>query len=72
MLAHGMSPERVAELVVEGIRSNKLYIMTSGALEPIVRMRRDALLASLPNEPHNEARWQADLAARRYMAERLG
>lgn len=71
MLAHGMSPDRVGQLVVEGILTNQLYIMTSGALEPVVRMRRDALIASLPNEPRNEARWQADLAARRFMEERL-
>ena len=72
MLAHGMSPDRVAELVIEAIRANRLYIMTSGAIAPVVAMRRDALLASLPDEPRNEERWQADLAARRYMTDRLG
>ena len=71
MLAHGMSTDRVGVLVVEGIRANRLYIMTDGAMAPVVEMRRDALLASLPNEPRNEARWQADLAARRFMAARL-
>lgn len=71
MLAHGMSPDQVGELVVAGVRANQLFIMTSGAVAPVVTQRRDALIASLPREPHNEARWQADLAARRSMAERL-
>lgn len=71
MLAHGMSPDTVGELVVDGMRANELYIMTSGAIAPVVTLRRDALLASLPAEPHDEARWQADLAARRAMEGRL-
>ncbi len=70
MLQQGMSPDRVGELVVEGIRDNSLYILTHPSA-PIIIQRRDALLASVPDEPKNEARWQADLAARRMMNERL-
>ena len=70
MLQRGMTPDQVGEIVVQGIRDNRLYIMTHPA-PAVVAQRRDALLASLPDEPKNEARWQADLAARRMMNERL-
>jgi len=70
MLSKGMSPDRVGEIVVEGINDNRLYILTHPA-GPVITQRRDALLASVPDEPKNEARWQADLAARRMMNERL-
>jgi NAD(P)-dependent dehydrogenase (short-subunit alcohol dehydrogenase family) len=70
MLSKGMSPDRVGEIVVEGINENRLYILTHPGA-PVVIQRRDALIASVPDEPKNEARWQADLAARRMMNERL-
>lgn len=69
MLQRGMAPDRVGEIVVEAIRDNRLFILTHPSA--VVAQRRDALLASLPDEPKNEARWQADLAARRMMDERL-
>ena len=69
MLERGISPDQVGEIAVEGIRANNLYILTHGS--HVITQRRDALLASLPDEPKNEARWQADLAARRMMSERL-
>ncbi len=71
MLAMGMDPAKVGDLVIEGIRSNAEFIMTHGMLAPVVEMRRDAILASLPDEPKNEARWQADLMARRFMDQSL-
>lgn len=71
MLRQGMSPDEVGAIVVRGIRENELYLFTSGAGRQVIEDRRDALLASLPDEPKNEARWQADLAARRMMTERL-
>lgn len=46
MLEQGLSPDRVGEIVVEGIRANRLYIITHNA-GPLIAQRRDALLASL-------------------------
>ncbi|WP_082462907.1 SDR family NAD(P)-dependent oxidoreductase [Sphingobium sp. Leaf26] len=67
MLSHGMDPDDVGALVVEAIVANKPFIFTDGGLAPVVRARRDALIASLPDEPRNEARWQQDLAMRQAM-----
>lgn len=72
MLSRGATPDEVGRMVVDGIMADQPYIFTTGALAPVVAQRRDALLASLPDEPKNEARWQADLTARRMMEARLG
>ena len=67
MLNFGMSPDEVGRLVLEAIRNNDEFIFTTGALAPMVEMRRDALLASLPDDPIDEQRWQADEMVRKFM-----
>lgn len=47
MLEQGLSPDKVGEIVMEGIRANRLHIITHNA-EVVIAQRRDALLASLP------------------------
>lgn len=45
MLAQGLSPDLVGEMALQGIRDNRLYIMTHDAA-PLIAERRDAMLAS--------------------------
>jgi len=63
MAAMAMDPITIGEKVLAGIRNNDLFILPQ-PFESVVRMRRDAILASLPDEPINEARLAADLAFR--------
>jgi len=70
MLAKGMDPREVGEKVLRGILDNELYVFTH-PMEQVIRERRDALLASLPNEPVNQARLAMDMQARALMKERL-
>ncbi|MBI3733152.1 MAG: SDR family NAD(P)-dependent oxidoreductase [Chloroflexi bacterium] len=46
LLRNGLSPEQVADLVFEAIRSEKLYILTHPDWKPMVRSRLEAILAS--------------------------
>lgn len=66
MLARGVDPRAVGDLVVDGIRRNSLYIFTN-SFAPLLEARRDALLASLPNEPVNEERLALELRLREKM-----
>lgn len=51
-----MSAEEVGERVLAGIRNNDLYILTHPEFAPGMRTRFDAILASFPDEPINDAR----------------
>jgi len=66
MLARGVDPRAVGDLVLDGIRRNSLYIFTN-SFAPLLEARRDALLASLPNEPVNEERLALELRLRQMM-----
>jgi NAD(P)-dependent dehydrogenase (short-subunit alcohol dehydrogenase family) len=66
MLAGGMDPIEVARRVLQGIRSNELYIFTHPVRE-VLQQRRDAIMASLPDEPINRARLEMDLKVRAMM-----
>jgi NAD(P)-dependent dehydrogenase (short-subunit alcohol dehydrogenase family) len=54
-----MTPEEVGMRVLEGIRRNDLFILTHPEFKDGVRERCDAILASFPDEPINEARAEA-------------
>ena len=58
-----MDPLEVGELVLAAIRKKQFYIFTDN-VSATVAARRDALLASLPDEPIDQARLQADLQSR--------
>ena len=63
MAAMAMDPIEVGERVLAAIQGNKLFILPQ-SFETVVRARRDAILASLPDDPVNEARLAADLMFR--------
>ena len=44
-LESGLAPERVAELVVEAIRAERLYILTHPEWAPMIRTRMEAIVA---------------------------
>lgn len=54
-----MSADEVGERVLAGIRNNDLYILTHPEFAAGMRKRFDAILASMPDEPVNEARADA-------------
>jgi NAD(P)-dependent dehydrogenase (short-subunit alcohol dehydrogenase family) len=66
MLARGMDPQRVGSIVLDGIRRDRLYLFTHNMAQ-VIADRRDALIASLPDEPVNEARLAADMQVRAMM-----
>jgi len=70
MLSHGMDPRRVGSIVLDGIRRDQLYIFTHNMAQ-VMCDRRDALIASLPDEPVNEARLAADMQVRAMMKSNL-
>jgi len=70
MLERGMDPLEVGRKVLRGIRDNQLYIFTH-RIDDVIRERRDALLASLPNEPINHARLAMDMQLRAMMKDSL-
>ena len=51
-----MSADEVGERVLAGIRNNDLYILTHPEFKEGTRLRFEAILASYPDEPINEAR----------------
>jgi len=51
-----MSPEEVGERVLLGIRRNDLYILTHPEFRDGFKSRAEAILASFPEEPIDEAR----------------
>jgi len=70
MLSIGMDPREVGRRVLQGIRDNELYIFTH-PMDDVIRERRDAILASLPNEPVNQERLAMDMRLRAMMKETL-
>ena len=54
-----MDADEVGERVLAGIRANDLYILTHPEFAPGMRTRFDAILASFPDEPINQARAEA-------------
>jgi NAD(P)-dependent dehydrogenase (short-subunit alcohol dehydrogenase family) len=51
--------DEVAQAALEGIRRNRLYILTHAEMRPVLEARSAALLASLPAGPVNPARIEA-------------
>jgi NAD(P)-dependent dehydrogenase (short-subunit alcohol dehydrogenase family) len=66
-----MDPLEIGEQVLDAIRTGQFYIFTDD-VSTTVAARRDALLASLPDEPINQARLQADLMSRQLRLKRQG
>jgi NAD(P)-dependent dehydrogenase (short-subunit alcohol dehydrogenase family) len=50
-----MEPEEAGRRILEGVRENRLYILSHPELREAIRERHDAIDASWPNEPINEA-----------------
>lgn len=48
-----MDPVEVGELVLDGIRKNRLYIFTHAEFGPGIKERCDAIMAAVPDYPHN-------------------
>jgi len=48
-----MDPVEVGELVLDGIRNNRLYIFTHSEFGPGIKERCDAIVAAVPNKPMN-------------------
>jgi NAD(P)-dependent dehydrogenase (short-subunit alcohol dehydrogenase family) len=48
-----MDPVNVGELVLDGIRKNKLYVFTHSEFGPGIQERCDALMAAVPTGPRN-------------------
>jgi NAD(P)-dependent dehydrogenase (short-subunit alcohol dehydrogenase family) len=70
MLSIGMDPREVGRRVLQGIRDNALYIFTH-PMDEVIRERRDAILASLPDEPINQERLALDMQLRAMMKDSL-
>jgi NAD(P)-dependent dehydrogenase (short-subunit alcohol dehydrogenase family) len=70
MLARGMDPRQVGRIVLDGVRRNAFYLFTHNIAQ-VIRQRRDALLASLPDEPINAARLEVDMRMRDMMKRNL-
>ncbi len=47
---YGMDPRAAGDHVLEGIRQNRLYILSHPEFEPLIRQRFEALLCALPRD----------------------
>ena len=56
MMVHGMEAVEAGRYVLDGIRQNKLFILSHPEFRDVIAARNDALLAAVPDEPINEAR----------------
>jgi NAD(P)-dependent dehydrogenase (short-subunit alcohol dehydrogenase family) len=56
---HAMAAVEAGRYVLDGIRENKLWIQSHPEFRDVIRCRSDALLASFPDEPINQARADA-------------
>lgn len=56
MMIHGMDALEAGRYVLEGIRENRLYILSHPEFRDVIAARNDLLLSSIPDEPLNEAR----------------
>ncbi len=48
-----MDPVEVGELVLNGVRKNRLYVFTHSEFGPGIKERCDAIMAAVPKGPHN-------------------
>ncbi len=55
-MLHAMDAVTAAGYVLEGIRHNRLFILSHPEFREVLTARSELLLGSLPNEPINEAR----------------
>lgn len=51
-----MEPEEAGRRILEGVKQNRLYILSHPELRNAIRERHDAIEASWPEEPINQAR----------------
>lgn len=56
MMIHGMEAVEAGRYVLDGIRNNKLFILSHPEFREVIASRNAALLAAIPDEPINEAR----------------
>jgi NAD(P)-dependent dehydrogenase (short-subunit alcohol dehydrogenase family) len=56
---HAMAAVEAGRYVLDGIRENKLWIQSHPEFRDVIGQRNDALLASFPDEPINQARADA-------------
>ena len=56
---NAMSADTAAQYVLEGIRQNRLFILSHPEYRQLIESRNNALLAAIPDEPINEARFAA-------------
>jgi NAD(P)-dependent dehydrogenase (short-subunit alcohol dehydrogenase family) len=50
MLARGVSPDAVGEMVTDAMAAGRLYIHTDDSMVPYVKARSEAILAAMPSE----------------------
>jgi NAD(P)-dependent dehydrogenase (short-subunit alcohol dehydrogenase family) len=55
-MLHAMDAVSAAEYVLDGIRHNRLFILSHPEFRDVLTARSNLLLGSIPNEPINEAR----------------
>jgi NAD(P)-dependent dehydrogenase (short-subunit alcohol dehydrogenase family) len=48
MLAHGVAPDKVGEMVLAAVKDNRLYVHTDRVMEKYIKARTKALLDALP------------------------
>jgi len=56
MIIHGMEAVDAGRYVLDGIRQNKLFILSHPEFRDVIKARNEAILAAVPDEPINEAR----------------
>lgn len=59
MSPHAMTADQAAGYVLEGIRENRLFILSHPEYRALIESRHAALEQALPDEPINEARYAA-------------
>ena len=48
MLAHGVAPDKVGEMVLAAVKDNRLYVHTDRVMEKYIKARTKALLDACP------------------------
>lgn len=59
---YGLDPDLVGEMVVAGVRANKLYILTDRTMVELIPLRTQALLEAMPEETEHDRRVAAAIA----------
>lgn len=72
MLAFGRDPLDVGRQVLHAIRHDEPYVFTERMNKAQIELRREAILASMPDEEPDLKRLAADMAMRRAITELLG